>query len=102
VATQDFRKGDRYKVIRSFEAGVLTMWLAPFTGGDNKMLPAGLTFVISSEPPRTATAVCADVECPVEWEKLLVPAKERGSCQYAGYYLVVPFEQVITNCARLP
>jgi hypothetical protein len=102
MTERDFKKGDRYEVIRAFEAAVLTMWIAPYTGGDNKLLPAGLRFVVSSDPPPAATAICADVEGAAKWEKLLVAEEEWSARKYTGYYLVVPFDRVEADCARLP
>lgn len=99
--TATFRKGDTYEVVRPFEALVLTTWFAPFTGGDNRTLPAGIRFIVASDAPSGATAISADVEYPKVWEEKLVPAEDRTAAKYSGYYLVIPFDQVGSNCTRV-
>src|SRR5690348_908823 len=89
-----YKKGDRYHVTEGFTGHVLTMWKAPFTGGYEKVIPAGLKFVIALDPPDSASSVVADAEPFSEWEELLVEADDRAHPKYNGYYLSIPFENV--------
>lgn len=92
------RRGERFEVIEPFTAGVLTTWKAPFTGGYEKVLPRGLRFVVSQEPPQSANAVAADPEPALQWEQQLVDEEDRSHPKYGGYYLVVGFDKLQTHC----
>lgn len=96
-----YKKGDRYQVTEGFTGHVLTMWKAPFTGGYEKVIPAGLKFVIAFDPLASASAVAADAEPMSQWEELLVPAHDRANPKYNGYYLSIPFEHVEKHCVQL-
>src|SRR5262245_584178 len=96
------KEGERYVVEAPCPATVLTSWLAPFTGGDKKVLPPGLCFVVDFDPPSSATAVGATPEPYAEWEPKLVEAKDLNHEKYAGYHLVIAFEDVERFCRRLP
>ncbi len=95
------RKGERYEVVKPFVAGVLTMWKAPFTGGDEKTLPVGLRFVVTYDPPASATAISADAEPYAEWEEKLVDVSDRSKDNYSSFYLVISFKAVRSNCKRV-
>jgi hypothetical protein len=95
------QKGERYEVTEAFTANVLTMWKAPFTGGYEKQLPSGLRFAIIYEPPPSATAVSADAEPYLEWEKVLVENEDRNHPKYNGYYLIIPFDRLASFCTKL-
>lgn len=92
--------GERYIVEQPFEAGVLTHWRAPFTGGSNRTLPRGLEFIVAYDPPEEATAVSGDPTRPHEWESILVEEADRSADKYAGYSLVIQFEHLRANCSR--
>jgi len=95
------KKGERYIIRVGFKANVLTTWCAPFTGGGERFLPAGLEFIVDYDPPEIATAVSA-LPNPYElWEKDLVSPEDRKAKKYSGYYLVVPFDRLLSNCERL-
>lgn len=95
------KKGERYVVVSEFETGVLTMWRAPFTGGGRKILPRGLTFVVAFDPPVQAIGVSADAIDYAKWEPLLVDAADLAAPKYAGYYLVVKYDDLTAHCERL-
>jgi hypothetical protein len=96
-----YKKGDQYQVTERFTGHVLTMWKAPFTRGYEKVIPAGLKFVIVFDPPASGSAVAADAEPIPEWEDFLVAADDRTDPKYNGYYLSIPFEHVEKHCVRL-
>jgi len=94
------RKGDRYVVLKEFEAIVQTQWFAPFSGGDYRLLPAGLEFVVTADPPPVATAVGCKPEPFERWEAVLVEESDRTDELYGGYSVVIPFKYLATHCAR--
>ena len=100
MSTGHPRAGYRYVVTTAFEAIVLTQWFGPFTGGSEKLIPAGLEFVVAADPPATATAITAKPDPSDRWEALLVDGQERTAEKYDGYSLVIPFERLETNCSR--
>jgi hypothetical protein len=100
MSTGHPREGYRYVVTTAFEAIVLTQWLGPFTGGSQKLIPAGLEFVVAADPLATATAVTAKPDPSDLWETLLVDEQDRTADKYGGYSLVIPFERLETNCSR--
>jgi hypothetical protein len=73
---------------------------APFTDGSEKLLPAGLEFVVAADPAPTASAVTAKPEPSDQWEPLLVDKQERTAEKYGGYSLVIPLERLETHCSR--
>ncbi len=97
----EFKKGQRFQVSTAFVGHVLTQWKAPFTGGYEKTLPAGLRFTVHLDPPSSATAVSVDVDCSPDWESVLVDAQDRENPKYNGHYLVIPFEHVAAYCQPL-
>ncbi|QEX15585.1 hypothetical protein FRZ44_08720 [Hypericibacter terrae] len=94
------QKGDRYVVLSEFEAGVLTHWLAPYTGGSSRSLPVGLEFVILMEPPSQATAVGAKPDPYERWETVLLEEGDRGAEKYGGYSLSISLSDLKAHCAR--
>jgi hypothetical protein len=78
----------------------MTTWFAPFTGGDEAVLPAGLEFVVTDDPLPKATAISADADPYDAWEKVLVSKTDLETRKYSGYYLVIKFEAVNSNCER--
>ena len=59
-------EGARFRTVVPIDVGALTSWEAPFTGGDNRTLPADEEFVVLHAPPEGATAV----NCrPVRYEE---------------------------------
>jgi hypothetical protein len=94
------RQGHRYVVNSEFEAIVLTQWLAPFTGGSKRLLPAGMEFIVLHDPPEMATAISARPVPPEHWEALLVNEKERTAEKYDGYAIVISFDCLEAHCSR--
>lgn len=95
------KKGDRYRVTRPFEAGVLTQWAVPYTGGSRKLLPRGLEFEVFVDPPPAASAVGADPIPHQLWEPILVDAREWTDAHYCGYHLVIRLRHLATVCEKL-
>lgn len=94
------RKGEVYRVEQAFTGLVLTSWRAPFTGGGEKILPVGLRFEVTRDPPPGATGISANPQPYSEWEQRLVNADDREAEKYGGYSLVVTFEQMRRHCVR--
>ncbi|MGH6940285.1 hypothetical protein [Hypericibacter sp.] len=94
------QQGDRYVVLAEFEAGVLTHWLAPYTGGSHWRLPAGLEFVLLMEPPPQAIAVGAKPDPYERWETVLVEEGDRSAEKYGGYSLSISLADLKAHCAR--
>ena len=95
------RKGDRYVVTSACPAIVLVQFFAPFTGGEERVLPPGLRFVLDHDPGRTATGVGAKPEPYEAWEAKLVPDEDRAAEKYAGYHLVIRLSDLATLCEKL-
>lgn len=95
------RKGERYRSAAPLEVIAMTSWAAPFTGGNRGVLPTGEEFVVSHDPAEGATAVyCA----PVRYDELhahFVPAKDRRSKRYRGYYLCIGLSLIADHCQRV-
>src|ERR1700722_4445164 len=100
-ASIQHKKGDQYVVENPFSAYILMTWRAPFTGGSQKVLPAGLRFDVIHDPPELATAVAASPEPYEEWQSVLVDADDLNAPKYNGYYLVVSFLSLEQFCRRL-
>jgi hypothetical protein len=94
------KKGDRYVVTTAFQAIVLTHWFAPFTGGSEKLLPAGLEFIVEADPPPTATAVVAKPDPYQRWETILVDDQDRLAEKYGGGSLIIQLARLVTHCSR--
>ena len=94
------QEGDCYVVLTEFEAGVLTHWLAPYTGGSPRRLPVGLEFVVLMEPPPQATAVGARPDPYERWETVLVAEGDRSAEKYGGYSLSISLAHLKAHCAR--
>lgn len=95
------RKGERYRCKAPLEVIAMTSWAAPFTGGADKVLPAGEEFVVASDPPVGATAVCCN---PVRYDELhahFVSAKDRRNKRYSGYYLCIDIGLIDEQCESM-
>ncbi|MEO6906547.1 MAG: hypothetical protein ABI210_01530 [Abditibacteriaceae bacterium] len=80
----------------------MTSWSAPYTGGYERVLPAGETFRIINDPPEHATAVYADAENYKKLHKDFVPLSDRMSfIMYRGYYLCIQIKDIEEKCERL-
>ena len=95
------KAGERYIIREPFEAGVLTHWRAPFTGGSQRVLPRGLEFRVAFDPSEVANAVSAEPTSPQDWEPVLVEETDRSADKYAGYSLVIQFEDLSAYCDRV-
>lgn len=94
----EIRKGCRFRSRRPTPVTCLTSWATPFTGGYDRVLPAGEILVVANDPPAGATAVYCD---PARYRALharMVPWRDRLNLLfYRGYYLCVPIETLRTE-----
>ena len=92
------QKGDVYESLEDVKLSYLTAWLAPFTGGGKAIFPKGQRLVVPDEPPvPNPIAVYAD---PVDYktvEDLVVPAEDRMSPEYSGFYFSVPTGVILSK-----
>ena len=83
-----------------FETIVTTQWLAPFTGGARKVVPADITFCIDYDPPAGASAVGVKPDEDERWLPTLVDEGDRNSPQFGGYRINVSFDLLASHCER--
>ena len=95
------RQGTRLATLRETPVGVLTQWRAPFTGGVDGLLPAGVVVSVIEGPMPDATAVGCRPENYERLELLLVPEHDRLAPKYDGYYLVIDFDVVVSSFCLL-
>jgi len=101
VAIIRLKAGQQYRTAKEIEAICMISYRAPYTGGENVTLPIGFEFEIMHDPPRGATGTgCAVVEYD-KYQEILVPKTARSCASYAGYYLVIMFEQIEGCCELL-
>ncbi|WP_417915045.1 hypothetical protein [Candidatus Electronema sp. JM] len=81
------QKGDVYEVLQDMEVEFMTAWAAPFTGGGKGMLMQGERVFVHIEPAE-AKPIGAYAKAVVykAVEKRMVPASERTSRKYGGFY----------------
>lgn len=81
------QKGDVYEVLQDMEVEFMTAWAAPFTGGGKGMLMQGERVLVHIEPaeakPIGAYAKAVKYKAV---EERMVPASERNSRKYGGFY----------------
>ena len=95
------RDGDRFVVRSPFTATVMTHWLAPFTGGAEKLIPAGLAFTIDYDPPPVATAIGVKPDEPEQWLNQLVDEADRNDPKFGGYSISILFTQLNAHCEQV-
>jgi len=84
----------------AFEGTCQHWFRAPYSLGEQILLPAGLELELDGEVPADASAIRAR---PVEyaaWEPLLVPGSVRSSGKYDGYSLVIDRHLLDTRCTH--
>jgi hypothetical protein len=92
-------RGQRYRTISPIPVAALTLWAAPFTGGYERMLPAGEEFEVSADPPGTATAVMCDAVDYARLHSQLIPRGDRWRFwSYRGFYLSIQRKDIEKNC----
>ncbi|MGH7174616.1 MAG: hypothetical protein ACRELG_30480 [Gemmataceae bacterium] len=95
------RKGERYRTTIPLKVIAMTSWAAPFTGGEEGVLPTGEEFILSDDPVEGATAVYCD---PVRYDALhahFISAKDRRNKRYLGYYLCIDLSLIADHCERV-
>ncbi|HEY4136325.1 MAG TPA: hypothetical protein VGO34_14045 [Alphaproteobacteria bacterium] len=93
------KEGERYEVMKVFDAEVLTLWKTPATAGYDKTLPRGLRFVVV-EFLQESQAVIAEADPYADWEATLVDEDDIEDPDYDGYGLVIPVELIASRCVR--
>lgn len=82
------KKGDQFILTEEKETHGLTSWSAPYTGSFECKVPAGTVFEVDSDSVITAEGFGCK---PVNYEQFEishVPASDRYSAKYGGYYFV--------------
>ena len=89
------RKGEHYRSLHDVEVvGLVGFSGAPISQSCGGTLPAGTTIRVISDPSRRATAITARPLDSSRFETEFVSADDRAEQHYAGYYLVLSFEQL--------
>jgi hypothetical protein len=81
------KKGERFVARGDVEVAVMTHWRAPFTGGQNAILPAGTIVVATDDQRLDAPGFNCVPEDYERLETILVPETDRGNGKYGGYSL---------------
>ena len=100
-AYKRFRKGDRFQALQDVDVLVMTQWHAPYTGGDDGVVPKGEVLEVISDALPEAAGVGLK---PVRYQELhatLVDEADRLAEGYAGYYLVVLFDVLDKEFSRV-
>ncbi len=91
-------RGQRYRAKVDVVVTCMTSWAAPYTGGDERVLPRGEIVTIANDPPPTATAVYADPENYRALHRRMVPLRLRAQFwAYRGYHLALRLDQLETD-----
>lgn len=95
-------KGQRYRTTIDIPVGVMTHWAIPFTGGYDRVLPAGVEFTIVHDTPAHATSAGCDIVEYGRFEKVLVPLRNRIQIwAYRGYSVSIPLRLIEECCALI-
>jgi hypothetical protein len=89
-----------YEALHDMEVEFMTAWAAPFTGGGKAMLMQGEKVFVHSEPAEEKP-IGAYVEA-MEYkllEERMVPASERTSPKYGGFYFYFSTVELNTKFA---
>ncbi len=93
------KTGQKYIANEDIKITCMTSWRAPFTGGYDRILPAGEEFIIANDPPKGATAVYANPINYRKFHKQFVPWTDRiRILLYAGYYLCIEIKKIEESC----
>jgi hypothetical protein len=98
---QTWKAGQRIALESPARGLALTSWFAPFTGGEEVTIPAREPLVVLHEPAHGSSSVTLK---PVRYDALhprFVSSEVRSSHGYAGYHLVVSFEEIDRVGARV-
>jgi hypothetical protein len=87
------KHGEIYESLRDVHVRFTTQWRAPFTGGGEGVLPAGVRVRVEvhfTDEPVAVPGIVLDERV----EALLVPAEDRNAPKYGGYALSLSTEQL--------
>ncbi len=81
------RKGDMYEALEDMTVHYMTAWAAPVTGGGDGLLKKGERVVVDQAPsdPKPIGVYAKAVDYAV-LEQRMVPASDRKSPRYGGFY----------------
>lgn len=94
----EFRAGQEWSVREDANAICMVQFRAPFTGGTRVIVPAGELLIVLSDPLPHARAVGFRPKRYAELMKSFIDPKELSDQKFAGYYLVIKFEEVARCC----
>ena len=95
------KAGDRFRTLLDIETTVLVCWKAPFTSGEQCVIPEGTILVADYDQHEGKPGFGC---IPEDYEGLLsvvVPEKDRGSEKFDGYYFVLLSEDIGTKLEKL-
>jgi hypothetical protein len=81
------KKGERFIAPKAITVKVLTHWRAPFTGGNDAVLPAGTILIANQDQSPRAPGFSCVPEDYAGLEPDLVPELDRSGGKYASYSL---------------
>jgi len=100
--TLPVQEGDHFRVTRPLPALLLTHWRAPTTGSRDVVLrPLTKLCVLSVSGHLEMLATCRP-EPHRELQRQLVPWWERWRPLYGGFSLMLPIDELLQSCERLP
>lgn len=94
--------GDFYQVQRPLTVQCLFHYAAPYTRGEDVILPDGLVFELERPLREAAGTLYAHPVERAAWEPFFVPREERSDSGYSGYSLVVERKTLEDDCRRVP
>jgi hypothetical protein len=95
------REGERFVADADTEVLVMTHWRAPFTGGNEAMLPAGTVLVVRYDQNPNAPGFGCVPEDYDRLEAVLVPEEDRKAEKYGGYSLSFVLDDIGTKLTPL-
>jgi hypothetical protein len=101
-ASRRVRKGDRFVAVEDISTGVLTHWRAPFTGGNDAIVPKGTVLIALDDQKKGRPGFACRPERYEEMENLLVPEEDRTADKYDGYSLVLESADIGTRLVPEP
>jgi hypothetical protein len=89
-------------LLRDWKTSAMTHWLAPFTGGEECVVPKGTVLVVAHDLVESASAFYVRPENYKELELRLIPEETRTEDKYNGYSLVLFCKDIGTLAERFP
>ena len=93
--------GDRFRTVADIATDVLISWSAPLTSGAKCVIPAGTVLVASYHQVEGARGFGCAPEAYDELLPIVIPAEDRGSEKFGGYYFVFVNDDIGTKLEKL-